>query len=448
MHTHLPPPQTLAYHDYLTQLPNRAYFDIFSQYTLNHAKRYQRHFSLLAIDIDNFKLVNDTFGHPAGDQLLQALSQQLKEALRSSDLLARAGGDEFWLIAQDTHNPHESNHIASKCLNAAEKLFKDKYASLPLSLSIGIADYPNDGKTIETLIQHADQALYRVKASGKKNYTHYQADTEQRPEPAPLQFCHSILEQEHYDVRFQPIYSIHSNELFALEALLEVTGPEADQVNAMMLFNCAKRLHQTDKLTHHIAEKACHYFNRWTPMLTTLRLPPKLALKLSGEQLHLKELTHILLSSCERHEISARQIILEVSEMDLISLAPTVLENFHQLANQGFAIFIDHFGRQHAAISLLTQLPISGIKLDPAITQPLNSSVPTLLFDSIQMIAEQLKLTVISTGIETNQQLKKLHHSGAQLAQGYLLNPPLNAKRLEERLTKNMGLAPQHNSLQ
>jgi diguanylate cyclase (GGDEF)-like protein/PAS domain S-box-containing protein len=414
-----------AYHDILTDLPNRVLFRDRFELALIQAKRNERRLAVMFVDLDRFKLVNDTLGHIKGDVLLQQVAVRLKESLRRGDTLARLGGDEFTVLLPDLREMQDAAMIAEKFLECLHDSFHLDGHELHISASIGIAGYPSDGDTIDDLIRHADIAMYRVKALGKNGYSFYDSSMldASHEKIALEQSLRRALEQEELEMYYQPQVDVATGRIVAAEALMRWNHPERGLLAASEFLPSAEENGLMIPLSKWMIERVCRDLVKWNAASDS---PVRLSFNLSPQCLDRGDFFTQLRDMLRDHEIPSSQIEVEITENICIRNPQHAIDQLNKLCQLGVRVAIDDFGTGYSSLAYLHRFPIHTIKIDKSFVNEIheeNGHFPVVL--AIISIARGLGLHVIAEGVETASQARYLKHAGCTTMQGFLFHKPL-----------------------
>jgi len=415
-----------AYHDMLTRLPNRTLLQDRLNQAILHTKRSNTKLAIMFLDLDRFKVVNDTLGHIIGDQLLQAVSNRLKKCLREGDTLARIGGDEFTLLLPEIHSRSDSEQIANKIIEALKSPFHIDKHELFVSTSIGIAHYPDDGATMETLIKHADIAMYHVKDNGKDNYQFY-ADNMHEIYSRHLSLENDMrraLQNKEFKLYYQPQINIETNDIFAMEALIRWEHPERGLIAPTEFISLAEETGLIQPIGDWILETACEELKRWRDVgLTGVRV----AVNLSSCQLDQNNIINTIMDALKRNDIPGNMLEIEITENVLMKDIENTIHKLKQLSDYGIKIAIDDFGTGYSSLNYLKKLPIDTLKIDRSFINDMhNSKQDSSIIKAIIAMAQGMNLNIISEGVETDIQLQQLKEWRCENMQGFLFSRPMS----------------------
>jgi diguanylate cyclase (GGDEF)-like protein/PAS domain S-box-containing protein len=416
-----------AYHDVLTELPNRLLFRDRLGIALAHAKRAKRAAAVMFLDLDQFKLVNDTLGHSIGDRLLQQMALRLVACVRAEDTVARMGGDEFTILLADLNDRRSAATVAQKVLDTIRQPVLIDEHELYVTTSIGIALYPEDGMDTETLLREADRAMYRAKDSGRNNY---QFATPLPSDVADSRLAlerklHHALEKGEFVVHYQPIVAIESGTVVGAEALVRWMQPEGTIVLPDAFISVAEDCNLIVPLGEWVLWTACCQMKQWhNDGHSELRI----AVNLSARQLQQRD----LIASVERiladSGLPPSALELEITESAAIQVPELTISILTQLKRLGVRISIDDFGTGYTSLSYLKRFPIDTVKIDQNFVRDLVSDAgDAAIISAVISIARALQLSVVAEGVETNEQLAFLQRERCALIQGFLHSMPVTA---------------------
>lgn len=429
-----------AYHDILTDLPNRVMFKDRLGMAILQAKRNNVDLALMFIDLDRFKLVNDTLGHGIGDELLQQTAARLKACLRRGDTLARLGGDEFTAILPELNDRQDAVVIAKKFLECLQPTFQLAGQSVHISASIGIAIYPTDGESIDELIKNSDIAMYHMKAEGKNGYSFFDRSMlDASYQKIALE--HSLrvaLELGQLEMYYQPQVDVKTRKIVGAEALMRWNHPERGFLGAGEFLPFAEENGLIIPISDWMLEAICLDLREWNSVGGEA---VRLSLNLSPQYLDRGDFFEKLRNALVRHHIEPSQIEVEVTENVCIHNPQTAIEQLDKLCQLGVSVAIDDFGTGYSSLSYLHRFPIHTIKIDRSFVMEIQddgSQFPVVL--AIISIAKGLGLNLIAEGIETLVQERYLENAGCKTMQGYFYHEPLSQKRLLELLRDQANL--------
>ena len=418
----------LANYDSLTQLPNRTYF----VEHLSQCLKQSRPLTLLFIDLDGFKFVNDSLGHATGDLLLKEVARRLSSSVRSSDLVARLGGDEFTVVLVDIAPEHIPT-IAKKILNSISRNYQLQNQEFFISASIGIVHAPQHSEDSATLLKLADTAMYQAKHLGKNRYHIFSEDTSQDvTEYASLvQDLHKGLERQEFFLNYQPRVTLGSGITISVEALLRWQHPERGLVSPAVFIPIAENTGIIQQLGNWVLQEACQQAKSWQKQGQPLRV----AVNVSVKQLQEEDFVATVKQALETHQLAPQLLELEITESAAMSNIEDNIRKLSQLKALGIYISIDDFGTAYSSLNYLKRLPVHSLKIDRSFIQDIDSPQQQInniaIVRSIIALGKNMELQVVAEGIETAKQAAILQDIGCDEAQGFYFSKPLAAKDLE-----------------
>lgn len=420
----------LANYDQLTGLPNRALFQEHLNHALQLAQRFHERTALLFLDLDGFKIINDTMGHGVGDQLLQSVAQRLTKVLRGTDNFARLGGDEFAVILERIHTAESIIPTLERVLDSLTVPFELNEQKMVTSISIGIAIYPEDGDSATSLLKHADIAMYEAKRNGKNNYCFYtiqmnqllveRLDMERQIEIA--------LQEQQFEAFFQPRVGVADNQVKGFEALIRWRHPENGIISPAEFIPIAEETGQILAVGKWILEEACRQASEWKKQ----GWKGCISVNLAALQFQQSDLVTTIEKVLLESELPAEFLELEITEGTLIQNTEHTRSVILRLKKLGLRIALDDFGTGYSSLSYLQQLPIDILKIDRSfITQVILSKKSAQLSRAIINMAHSLELQVVAEGIEEQSQLQFLKEANCEEYQGYLYGKPVPANEID-----------------
>lgn len=421
----------LASHDVLTGLANRRLFNERLLQALNRAQHKQQKLAILFIDLDRFKIINDSLGHTIGDEVLKTLSGRLKNAIRVEDTLARSGGDEFLLLIEEYDHTQDIITIANKLLDAFNEPVHIKNNEMYITGSIGISLYPEDASTPEELIQLADTAMYQAKRAGRNSYQF--AHQELREEAFERFFLENHLraaiEKEEFEIYLQPQHFIETETLCGAEVLLRWKHSEIGMIGPDRFIPVAEETGLIIPIGNWVLDQACGKMKSWLDKGFTL---PKIAVNIAGPQLLSPNMVDTVQQILEKHELEAKYLELEITESYLMEDKALVANVLSRLREMGISISIDDFGTGYSSLSYLQKLPISKLKIDQTFVRDVpGDEDDRAIVKTIIALADNLKMMLIAEGVETKEQADYLLQNGCRKAQGYYYAKPMPANAFE-----------------
>ncbi|MEW8294851.1 MAG: EAL domain-containing protein [Candidatus Thiodiazotropha sp.] len=419
----------LAHHDALTQLPNRALFRERFDHALMHARRESNSIALLFLDLDRFKTVNDTLGHPSGDLVLLEVSRRMSNIIRSSDTIARLGGDEFVLLLEEQTSAQHAAVVARKLIDLFSTPMNIGEHELVVTASIGITLYPNDGDDPDLLIRHADRAMYEAKQQGRNTYRFFtQALTEGALERLMMENeLRRAISRDELILHYQPIVDIKTRQLRGVEALVRWQHPKQGLIAPGRFIELAEEIGIIGDIGKWVLHTACTQLARWD---RDEFLVPRISVNLSVQQID----QTLVMQVSDELQISAlapERLELEVTESMLMrnpELSRTVLGELKAI---GVNFAIDDFGTGYSSLAYLKLLPLDRIKIDQSFVRDIGrDSNDEAIVRAIIALSKNLGLESVAEGVEYSNQVDFLQKAGSVLAQGYLYSHPVPAEEL------------------
>ncbi|MYN02006.1 EAL domain-containing protein [Pseudoduganella sp. DS3] len=429
----------LAYYDALTNLPNRSLLTKLVDQALTVAQRSKLHGCVMFIDLNRFKLINDTLGRTIGDAVLREVSQRFRMALRDQDIVARLSGDEFAVGLFDINQHYEASMVANKLLAALNEPFLIDGHDLRVSASIGISVYPQDGNDAETLLRLADIAMYRAKQNASTEGEHiafYSQDMNKgMQERMRIESgLRQALGNGQLLLHYQPKFEISSGKIIGAEALVRWKHPERGLVPPAEFIPLAEATGLVVQVGEWVLEAACAQAQAWKEK----GLPPvRLAVNVSAREFT-SALPGRVMETLQRYGLEPSWLELEITESTLMHNIERVIGIMDRLTAHGITLSLDDFGTGYSSLSYLKRFPIDTLKIDRSFTTgiPVDTN-DCAIASTIISIAQQLKHKVIAEGVETVEQLAFLKDSGCDEVQGYLFSRPLPAQEFEKALVQN-----------
>ncbi|WP_229748189.1 EAL domain-containing protein [Lacimicrobium alkaliphilum] len=427
----------LANTDTLTGLPNRSFFQASHQ---NLIRRTTSH-ALLCMDMDNFKKINDSMGHQTGDLLIKQIAARLQKITGTSSTCYRLGGDEFSILIENTTDVHRITHLAQSILDDMARSFVINRQEFVLGASLGIAFYPEDGKTPQELLKNADTAMYFAKNAGGNKYQFFSGEMNQNA-VRQLQIENLIrhgIKEDLFSVFYQPKVDIASGQLVSMEALVRFEHPEKGIVSPDQFIPLAEETGQIIDIGEIVLRKACEQTQEWVKKgLFTGRV----AINISARQFELPDLDRRIEQVLKETGLSALHLECEITEGTLMQQPEQSLQLMQRLREMGIHLALDDFGTGYSSLAYLKRFPLNTLKIDKAFIDDIaTSSVDRHMTSAIITIAHNLGLKVVAEGVEEEQQLSILRRYECEMLQGYLYSKPLNAERFTRLLVENRHLS-------
>jgi diguanylate cyclase (GGDEF)-like protein len=424
----------LASHDSLTNLPNRETFNELLRHAIEAAGRYQRRFAVLFIDLDRFKVINDSLGHDAGDMLLVEIGNRLRRTLRASDVVARLGGDEFVVILEEAAESQDVERIAHNLLSVLGEPMQLSGHECHTTASIGIAMYPSDGSDVQTLTKNADMAMYLAKEDGKNGFRFFTKETKtQSIERLTLETAlRHALDRDQFTLQYQPKVDMTTGQITGVEALLRWTHPDHGVLSPMQFIPLAEETGLIVPIGRWVLREACAQNMAW--QRGGLR-PVSMAVNLSPRQFADEHLLQDIDDALAASGMSAVLLQLEVTESMVMRNVARAVKVLDAIQSRGIRLAIDDFGTGYSSMSLMKQFPIDTIKIDRSFVRDLpKDSEDQAIAQAIISMGKALGMTVVAEGVETAEQQAFLRDHACDEMQGYLFSRPVHPQQMAELL--------------
>lgn len=417
----------LAHHDPLTQLPNRLYLQVSLEQLIHMAQRNCEEIAVMFIDLDRFKVINDTLGHNIGDCLLVEVSQRLKSCVRDSDVVARLGGDEFVILLMGENVVSIATAVSQKILHLLTETYYIEQHPLHTSPSIGISVYPHDGTEIDVLMKKADTAMYHVKSMGRNNFQFFDTSTEQHnSEKLALEHdLHEALENAQFHLHYQPQICAKTEKIIGVEALLRWQHPKHGNVPPDVFIPLAEDSGLIIRLGEWVLKTACAQLRAWRDLgIQNVRM----AVNLSLHQLRQASLIENIHAILQENHLQAGDLELEITESVTMKNPQTAIELFNQLREIGIELAIDDFGTGYSSLAYLKLLPIQRLKIDKTFVKDVetNKDDAAICLACIAL-AHSLGIEVVAEGVETKAQQQYLQENHGNVLQGFYFYRPMPA---------------------
>jgi diguanylate cyclase (GGDEF)-like protein len=417
----------MAQHDALTELPNRRCFREQLQHELAHARAG---FAVLCLDLDSFKGVNDTLGHPIGDQLLQIVARRLRGTVRDGDMVARLGGDEFAIVLSRMDQPEDAAALASRLIDVVSAPYDVEGHQMVIGLSVGVAIAPSDGIDADVLIKNADLALYRAKEEGRGTFRFFEQAMDARAQArrtVELDMRAGIRNGE-FELHYQPIIEVDSGEITAFEALARWRHPQRGMIPPGDFIPVAEATGLIVPLGEWILRQACGDAATWSR-------PVRVAVNLSPVQFKHRTLVNSVVSAVTASGLSPGRLELEITESVLLHDSEATLATLHTLRRFGVRISMDDFGTGYSSLSYLRSFPFDKIKIDQSFVREMSTRDDCIaIVRAVTGLGKSLGITTTAEGVETSEQLALLRTENCREVQGYLFSKPRPASEVEAML--------------
>lgn len=424
----------MAFHDALTGLPNRALFYDRLNHGLARAKRSGGKLVAMLLDLDRFKYINDSLGHDAGDLLLKAISQRLKECVRDMDTVARLGGDEFVVVLEGIHDIEDVGFVAQKILATISRPINIQGHDISTTVSIGISVYPDDGTQADELLKTADIAMYKAKESGKNNYQFYAEGMN----ASAVNFLllendlRRAIEQDQLTLYYQPQFDLQTDSLVGMEALVRWQHPERGLVSPAHFIPLAEETGLIVPLSEWVLRRACEQQKTW---LKSGRYAGKVAVNLSPRQFRQSNFPERVAEILADTGLPATHLELEITESSAMEHASETINMMNVLNQMGISLAIDDFGTGYSSLAYLKRFPIHKLKIDRSfICDVATNQNDAAIAKSIINLAHNMSLNVVAEGVEYDDQATWLRERGCDQVQGFFYAKPMSAEQIEQHL--------------
>jgi diguanylate cyclase len=429
----------LATHDALTGLPNRVLFEDRLAQAIAHADRDRQQCAVMVLDLDRFKLVNDSLGHRAGDELLNEVARRLSGIMRSVDTVARMGGDEFVLIVNSTSDQQDAVELAERAIAALAEPIRISAVDLHIASSIGIAFYPADGATAESLIAHADAAMYCAKQRGRNNVQCFEPSMDRvTRERVKLESeLHEAIARQQFELYYQPKVDTATEYVHSAEALIRWRHPERGLIMPNDFIPMAEECGLIVAIGDWVMREACRQCKQW--QREGLQ-PLRVAVNVTASQFRHGNLLGVIRSAVEDAGLDPRYLELEITESAVMTNPEESTAILEQLSRMGVLVSVDDFGTGYSSMSYLRRFPIDKLKIDRGFVKDLMTRADDVsIVRAIISLAHSLRLKVVAEGVETSEQLDSLKSMGCDQYQGFHFSAPLPAAAFGELMRCRPG---------
>ena len=434
----------VAYHDSLTGLPNRVMFKDYLNRATAEARRDLQELAILFLDLDNFKRINDTLGHQSGDKLLEAFADRLSKHLRETDVvshhsredasrvIARLAGDEFIILLPRTSGPGEAQKVANRVLNSLSEPFVISMQELYVSVSIGIAMYPEDGETAGELLKNADIAMYHAKKLGRNNFQYYSSKlNEESAEKLKIEGkLRHALENNALELHYQPQINLTTGQISGVEALLRWEDPELGKVGPDVFIPIAEEYGLIVQISEWVINEACRQAQQW---ITAFKLPITMSINISAVHFNNQSLEVMIAAALKTTGLDPRCLELELTETSILQDLNQATETLDTFKSMGLKLALDDFGTGYSSLSYLMKLPFDRLKIDQSFIRNLKTETKgTAIVSAIISMSHSLSMSVIAEGVEQKEHMQVLLQMHCDHVQGFYISRPLTAKNFED----------------
>lgn len=430
-----------AEHDFLTGLPNRMVLNDRVGHAISLAPRHSKKVAVLFLDLDGFKHINDSLGHPIGDKLLQSIAKRLVNCVRGSDTVSRQGGDEFVVLLSEVEQPEDAAISARRMLAAVAEPHSIDQHELHVTTSIGVSVYPDDGPNAETLIKNADTAMYQAKENGRQSYQFFKPAMNVRAveRQSIEESLRRALERQEFELHYQPKINLRTGEITGAEALIRWTHPTRGPVSPAQFIPVAEDCGLILPIGNWVLREACHQARSWVdaglPMAS-------MAVNISAMEFRDENFLAGVFAVLEDTGLDPRFLELELTESVLMKHADSTEAILKTLRARGVRVAVDDFGTGYSSLSYLRKFPIDALKIDQSFVRQITSAPDeTTIVTAIISMGRSLKLRVVAEGVETHEELAFLHAHQCDEAQGYYFSRPVRPQHFANLLRTGISEA-------
>lgn len=426
----------LAHYDALTGLPNRLLLMSRIEHAAERIKRHpEEKLALMFMDLDHFKIVNDSLGHAAGDELLRLVSERLQHELRGEDTVARLGGDEFAILLEGISTVNDLATVAQSIIQSTKLPFMLKTGQeAVIGTSIGIAMYPEDTDDVDKLLTCADAAMYKAKHNGRNTFAFYTHAITQEAElkMKRINELRRAIENDEFELYYQPQVDLQSLTIVGAEALIRWNHPEEGLLGPYAFINIAEETGIIHEISKWVIAKGCEQLKIWQDANRQLTL----SLNVSPKDFRYDDLSEIVAKQLAHHQLNPEYLELELTENGLMETSGHVQDLLKELRDLGISLAVDDFGTGHSSISYLKHFPVNKLKIDRSFVKDLpDDESDKMITGTIVDMAKNFNLVVVAEGVETEQQQDLLRDIGCHIAQGYLYSKPITSEQFEKLLS-------------
>jgi|GEM_PF-2672194 len=430
----------LAHHDVLTGLANRAVFEEQLAHSLERVKRHFQNVTLLFVDLDSFKDINDSWGHPCGDAVLRAIAARLLASCRKGDVVARLGGDEFAIVMDDNEKTEDVAQFVPRLLEELARPIRLPEREMKVTASVGIAVYPMDGEDVSTLIRNADAAMYAAKQGGRNTFRFFAKKMNDRAKSMVVMrdALQRALRKDEFDLHFQPEVQLADRRIIAVEALVRWKRSQEKLMTAEHFIPFAVDAGVVVSIDRWVLRAACRRAAEWAEQGVPYG---RIAVNLSAQSLSDPKIAQTLEKDLKEFGVDPEWLEIEVTEAAILEETIATRVTLDKIADLGVGLTLDDFGRGYAALNHLKRFPIGRLKIDRELIRGLPLRDEDVQFcRAVLAMADSLRIDVVAEGVERQEQEVFLHHAGCQLAQGNLFSQPLSTEACARLLQEGLSL--------
>ena len=430
-----------AFHDNLTGLPNRLQFNDRISQAVSRANKAGTRVGVMFIDLDNFKYVNDSLGHNAGDELLCIVARRLSMSVRPGDIVARMGGDEFTILLEGIKTDDEVIQIAERTVRSMKHPVKIEQRDLFVTFSVGIAITDMETRSANQLLRNADTAMYQAKLRGKAGYTMYDPImNKQALERLEIETgIRTAITEGHFKTCYQPIYNLYTEQICGAEALVRWEDPDFGTVPPSKFIPIAEETGLIIEIGEWVLRDACKQAQEWI-INGAVQSDFVISVNLSTKQIQKADIIDRIAQALEESGLPPNRLKLEVTESAMMDNLETTVQKLETIRALGILVALDDFGTGYSSLSYLSKLPVDNVKIDRSFINVLGiEPQPTAIASAILTLCSAMNKSVTAEGIETREQLKLLRSLGCQYGQGYLFSRPISSEEFEDRFLTKLG---------
>jgi len=427
----------LAHYDAITDLPNRVLLQDRLLHAINQAARARSRLALLFLDLDGFKLINDTYGHPAGDEVLRLVGDRLSSRLRKADVVARIGGDEFAVVLSDVTTDSDVQVACDQLLKLVTEPYDIDQQNYHVTTSIGVAMYPEDGVDVQELLKNADAAMYQAKENGKNRYAFYEPEMNRRAEERLLLVSQlrRALERNEFELCYQPQYDLASGELVSVEALIRWENDQGEAIKPAHFIPIAEDSGLIVQIGAWALNRACVQARQWLEQGLAFG---RLAVNMSGRQFQDGRLHETVMHALASSGLAGENLELEITENWVMEGPFRAEAQMQMLHEAGISLAIDDFGVANSSMAYLKRFPVQKLKIDKSFIRDVPADADDVaIVSAIVAMGHSLGMRVVAEGVETTEQSDFLRSIGCDEAQGYLFGRPVKSDELNVQLLYN-----------